>query len=144
MKTTATQKDKRNMKDRSKIVAAVALAVAFAAGMLSMKASLIWGSGTTLTTGTNYSAAFALTTVNIPSKSYTVQTGALASTKDLPVWGQVSLGSTNNWVTVTAQWNPPSNAAGTYIWYASATNLTLYARGMSIQTNTVTVSAWPN
>src|ERR1035441_8137487 len=126
-----------------KLVAAVAAIAGLAIGVMTSRATLIWGTLSTLTTGTNYSSTIPAFTVAFPGKTIDIQHGGLAHTNDLPVWLQVSLGvdssGNTNYVTVAGPWYPPLTNAGTYHWSVPGATIQVYGRGYSIQTNTVSV-----
>lgn len=87
--------------------------------------------------GTTNSGTISLTTAPIQAQSLGVQTGGLASTNALTLYGQVSLDGTN-FVTI-ATYHPTGTNAGSATWSTSFTNLTMYARVQVVSTNAITV-----
>ena len=131
------------MKTQKKLALAALISAFILGGLAIRGGQIIIGSMATWTSGTHYSAGVSLGTVNVQLHSFTIQTGGLVATNDLPLYGQVSLDS-NNWTTVTGTWYPSSTNAGYYIWTVPATNLTLYGRAVGVTTNTVTLSGQLN
>ena len=130
--------------NRSKLMVAAMMLVMFIAGMLAMRASTtIWGSMATLTAGTNYSSTFPLFTAQFPGQLVSIQHGGLAHTNDLPIYGQITLGvdasGVTNYMTISGPWYPSATNAGTYSWMLAPTNIQMYGRAFTIQTNTVQV-----
>ena len=122
----------------------VAVAVAIVAGAVAAIAgTVIIGPLVTWTTGTNYSSTVSIGSIPVPGVTLNIQHSGLTDTNNLPIYAQISLGvdasGSTNYLTIAGPWYPSATNAGTYTWWIPTTNITLYGRIKSVQTNSVTL-----
>jgi hypothetical protein len=76
----------------------------------------------------------------LPNITATVQHGALTSTNDLPIIGQVSIDNVN-WINVSTNWPTKTNALAVDVWTAVwTTNPVVYLRASITTSNNVSAT----